>query len=90
MRTTLTTTSTRGIEKFSVKEYFLKILKVSYFHLRSSLNKTIWKLNILIEFYQSFQGLSPKTLVKPLRIFNLLIYLFIYLSGEDSKGCLAT
>ena len=47
---------TRGIENFSAKENFRRIIKVSHFYLIFSWNKNYTKLNILIEFYQSFQA----------------------------------
>jgi len=45
---------TRGIEIFSAKENFRKILKVSHLYLDFHQTKTIMKLNILKGFHQNF------------------------------------
>ena len=66
---------TGGITKFSAKEIFRKILKVSHFSLRFSLNEECDKIKtsdrVSPEFSYSyrippvFEDLSPKSLTKP-------------------------
>ena len=68
-------THSGGITKFSAKENFTKILKVSHFSLGFSLDESVTKLKLLVEFHQSFhtpigihqcfQDLGLNALTKP-------------------------
>jgi len=56
---------TGGITKFSAKKIFRKILKVSHFSLRFSLNEKCDQIKTSHSVSPEFEDLSPKSLTKP-------------------------
>jgi len=86
---------TGHIEKFSANKNIRKILKVSHFYLEFSWNESHNKLKhsqrVPSEFSGShsvsleFQGLGPKSLMKPLRMFNSIM-VFCWMKIPNKSG----